>query len=266
MIGGGTLSLSINHGESLRGSLLVSLGFHGLLAILAVSYTAIDLHRGAGWGNPWGGKGSSARIGVVNSLPGMPLPAPMLATPNTLATENPGLYKEQPQPRPEAPKEAEEIPKFQDATPPKPAIRVNKRIQPDNVPPPNAIPTGEGGRPSLSYGQFVNEEGGSGIGFGEGMFGERYGWYVQATRNRISSNWLMSTISPNIVMARRLYVRFDILRDGTISNIQLAQPSGMPEVDRSALRAVAASNPLGPLPQDFSGSKVSVSFYFDFRR
>lgn len=266
MTGAVTLSLSINDRESLRGSLLVSIGLHGLLAVLGITYTAIDFHRGVGWGDPWGGKGSSTRVGVVNSLPGMPLPAPMLATPNTLATENPGLYKKEPEPKLETQQEAEEIPKFQDSVRPNPAIRVNKRIQKETVPPPNAIPTGEGGKPSLTYGQFVNEEGGGGLGFGEGMFGERYGWYVQATRTRISSNWLMSTISPNIVIARRLYVRFDILRDGTIANIQLAQSSGVPEVDRSALRAVSASNPLGPLPQDFSGSKVSVDFYFDFRR
>lgn len=265
-MGAAALPLLIDQRESLRGSLVVSLGLHGLLFVFAIGYAALGLHQGAGWGNPWG-KGSSARVNVVTSLPGMPLPAPMLATQSTLATENPGLYQKQPTPKPEPTEEAQEIPKFKEAVKPPTASRINKRIQKEALlTPPNAIPFGEGGRPSITYGQFVNSEGGGGLSFGEGGFGDRYGWYVQAVRNRISSNWLMSTISPNIVTARRIYVHFDILGDGTLANIQLSQSSGIPEIDRSALRAVYASNPVGPLPQDYSGNKVSVEFYFDFHR
>ena len=261
-----TLPLTLRHQDSLRGPLLFSLVLHALLGALALGYTALGIQRGLGWGNPWGGKGST-RVNVVNSLPGIPLPAPMLATRNTLATENPGLYQKQPEPKPEPPKDAEEIPQFQDSVKPVPPVRVNKRIQKETEPPPpNAIPTGEGGKPSVSYGQFVNDQGSGSLAFGEGMFGERYGWYVEAARNRVSSNWLMSTISPNILSARRVYVRFDIQRDGTIADVQLAQSSGNPEVDRSALRAIYASNPLGPLPQDYAGNNVSVGFYFDFSR
>jgi periplasmic protein TonB len=278
-----TFPLTISHRESLRGSVLVSLVLHAMLGGLAVGYTALRLHQGVGWGNPWGGKTSSIRVNVVNSLPGIPLPAPRLATPNTLATENPGLYHKEPEPTAEPPKHAEEIPKFQDTVKPNPPVRVNRRIEKESEPPPpvrvnkriqqeaepaplNAIPTGEGGKPSITYGQFVNGEGSGNLSFGEGMFGERYGWYVEAARNRISSNWLMSTISSNVLSAHRVYVSFDILRDGTITNVRLTQSSGNPEIDRSALRAIYASNPLGPLPQDYSGSKVSVNFYFDFSR
>jgi len=264
-MGAGPFSIAMSRLDRLRGSLLVSAGLHVLLGALALGYTALSLGRGVGWGNPWAG--SSTQVNVVNSLPGIPLPAPLLATPNTLATENPGLYQKEPEPKPEPPKDAEEIPKFQDSVKPNPTVNVNKRIQKETLPPPpNAIPTGEGGRPSTTYGQFVNDEGSGGLAFGDKMFGERYGWYVDAARNRISSNWLMSTISPNVLSARRAYVRFDILRDGTIADVQLTQSSGSPEVDRSALRAVYASSPLGPLPQEFSGSKVSVNFYFDFSR
>ena len=35
---------------------------------------------------------------------------------------------------------------------------------------------------------------------GEGnSFGQRYAWYVASMRTRISANWLMATVSPNIV-------------------------------------------------------------------
>jgi TonB family protein len=51
-----------------------------------------------------------------------------------------------------------------------------------------------------------------------------------------------------------------------VSNVEITQSSGVPEVDRSALRAVLASNPLAPLPPAYSENKVSVEFFFDFRR
>ena len=118
----------------------------------------------------------------------------------------------------------------------------------------------------MSYNQFVNSAGDGGLSFGEGNFGDRYSWYVSAVRNRISSNWLLSTISPSILTAPRVYLTFDISRDGTVTDVRINQSSGRPEIDRSALRAVLASNPLGPLPPDYSGDKVTVEFYFDFRR
>ncbi|MGH9433770.1 MAG: energy transducer TonB, partial [Terriglobia bacterium] len=91
-------------------------------------------------------------------------------------------------------------------------------------------------------------------------------WYVQAVKNRVSSNWLLSMISPNITSARRVYVEFKVQRDGTITNVKLTQSSGYAEVDRSALRAIDASSPLAPLPSDYRGNSVTVSFYFDLQR
>ena len=83
-------------------------------------------------------------------------------------------------------------------------------------------------------------------------------------RTRISANWLMATVSPNIVTAPRTYLTFEILRDGTVTNVQITQSSGIPEVDRSALRAILASNPLPPLPSDYSGEASMCSFILTF--
>jgi protein TonB len=51
-----------------------------------------------------------------------------------------------------------------------------------------------------------------------------------------------------------------------VANIQILQSSGNASVDTSAVRALRASSPLQPLPNDYSGGYVSVDFYFDFRR
>ena len=142
-----------------------------------------------------------------------------------------------------------------------------------NAPPPpepevptNAVPFGQGGRPALAYGQFTTGAGPAGIGFGDGTFGNRYGWYVDSITRRISQNWLQSLVDQRVHAAPRVYLSFDIDRSGKISNITLMQPSGIPTLDRSAQRAILASNPLPPLPPDYRGSSVNVSFYFEYAR
>ena len=101
---------------------------------------------------------------------------------------------------------------------------------------------------------------------GGGDFGGRFSWYVDAVRNRVSSNWLQSTVDPSVRFAPRAVVTFDILRNGSVANVQILQSSGNASVDNSAVRAILGSNPLNPLPGEYSGSKVSVEFWFDFKR
>jgi TonB family protein len=261
-----TIAYMPDQKETLGGMLAASLLLHIMLFVGSFAYMMLGLHFGAGWGKNWGA-GGAIRVNAVASLPGVPLPTPRIATPNTLATQNPGLYLSEPTTKLEPPPNAVPIPKFKEAVALEKPIRVNKRIQHETTPPPeNAIPYGLGGKPSMNYSQFVNAGGEGGLNFGVGDFGERFGWYVDTVRNRISNNWLLSTISPGTLTAPRVYVHFDISRDGTVSNVEITQSSGVPEVDRSALRAVLASNPLAPLPPAYSENKVSVKFYFDFRR
>jgi periplasmic protein TonB len=263
-----SLSFAYDRRESLGPTVLLSVVLHVLLFLSAVGYAAYGKHIfGGGWGQKWG-TGGATRVGVVTSLPGVPLPAPLVANRNTLATQNLGLHQTEPEPKPQPEPKAQEIPKFKEAVKPEKAERINKRIQKEKPETPeNAIPYGLGGKPAMNYAPVVSAAGEGGIRLGEGgSFGDRYSWYVAAVRNRISSNWLLATISPSILTAPRVYVTFEIQRDGTITNVQITQSSGVPEVDRSALRAVLASNPLAPLPPDYSGSTVKVEFYFDFHR
>ncbi len=252
--------------DTLRGTLLLSLILHAVLFVVVVTYTMIGFHLG-GRGREWG-SGDATRMGAVSSLPGIPLPSPMLTTPSQVATQNTGLYKTEPQPKEEPPPEAQQIPKFKDAVKPEKLERVNKRIQKTEVvPPPNAVPYGATGAPTMNYTQMVTSAGSGGLSIGEGNnFGQRYAWYVASMRARISANWLMATVSANIASAPRAYLTFEITRDGSVTNVQITQSSGIPEVDRSALRAILASNPLPALPPDYAGRSVNVEFYFDFHR
>jgi TonB family protein len=260
------LAIADDTRNSLRGTLLLSLTIHAALFVLVVTYTMIGFHLG-GSTQTWGAK-DATHVGAVASLPGVPLPTPLITTPSHVATANTGLTQTEPPPKEEPPPQAQQIPKFKDAVKPEKLERVNKRIEKTPVvPPDNAVPYGETGPPTMNYTQMVTSAGTGGISLGEAnSFGQRYAAYVMAMRNRISANWLLSTISSNITSAPRVYMTFQIMRDGTITNVQTTQSSGVPEVDRSALRAVLASNPLLPLPPDYSGGSVDVQFYFDFRR
>ena len=253
--------------DGLRGTLLASVILHIVIFVAVITYTLFHFGFGHG-GNNWGAKGST-RVGAVTSLPGIPLPAPMMTTPSTVVTQNTGLGKTEPEPKEETPPEAVPIPKFKDQVKRERLERVNKRIQKkeEEEPPDNTVNYGLKGAPTMNYTQVVTSAGTGGVAMGEGNnFGQRYAWYVAAMRNRVSANWLMTAVSPSIATAPRTYLTFEILRDGTVNSVQITQSSGIAEVDRSALRAVLASNPLPPLPPDYRGSSVNVQFYFDFHR
>ena len=96
--------------------------------------------------------------------------------------------------------------------------------------------------------------------------GSRYGWYVNAMRNKISENWQKYEIDPRISTSSRCYVTFDITRSGQPTNVRIEQSSGVPSLDQSAVRALQRIDSFGPLPSDYSGSRVSVEFWFDYHR
>src|SRR2546428_10786684 len=94
-------------------------------------------------------------------------------------------------------------------------------------PPSNAIPYGQGGRPALTHGQSSTGAGAA-VRFGDATFGDRYGWYVDAMTRAISQNWVKSLIDSRINRAPRVYLNFDIGRNGKISNLGGQQSSGIP--------------------------------------
>jgi len=255
--------------DDLTRPLWLSAAFHvALIASLVVG--GFYSHSGESWGGP----GGAFSVGVVGSVPGIPMPRPEVVSTNRVVDESKGLYKSEPLPDVKLPPpEAVPLPKFtKTKPPPKYVTRPSKVLENKAPPPPNAVPYGAGGAPAAPYTSFAMGPGTStdaGLGFsgaGGGDFGSRFQWYVDAVQRRISTNWLQSTIDPNVSVAPRVEITFDILRDGTVTNIQTTRSSGNYSVDTSAVRAVQGSNPLGRLPSEYSGSKVSVEFWFDFHR
>lgn len=88
-------------------------------------------------------------------------------------------------------------------------------------------------------------------------------YYLTIVRNKISSNWLPPrTYSGTGDVRSRLH--FVILRNGQVTRVVVEETSGVSFFDQSALRAVYASDPLPPLPEEFSDAELGVHFSFEF--
>jgi len=256
---------------SLKPMLVWSVVFHGALAATMLVSTLVSGH-GENWSGSTGG--GAVTVGLVGSVPAIPLPKPDTITESRVVDESKGLFKEEPKPKPVAPPPTSvPIPDFKhEKTPPIVPSKPSKILENPNVPPPtNAVPYGGGGAPALPYSSSFAAPGGTqgGMGMtgpGGGDFGSKYSWFVDAVRNRISSNWLQSMVDPSVRFAPRATVTFDILRDGSIVNIQVIHSSGNSSVDNSAKRAILSSSPVNRLPNDYSGSVVNVEFWFEFKR
>jgi protein TonB len=61
----------------------------------------------------------------------------------------------------------------------------------------------------------------------------------------------------------RVYITFQVERDGSLTNIKLSQRSGDATLDMTALNAVRHIDTFGPLPDAYSGSHINVTYYFD---
>jgi protein TonB len=242
-----------------------SAGFHLAVTALIVLYTAFFMgSRGEGWGS--GGGGSAIGVSLVSNVP---LPAAPTQNQNVLANESKGLTKSQP--KVEEQKEADTIDiqgKNTKIKPKKPPTSTKAKPQPEPEPETNQVAFGEGGPVSGPYGSFSagGAKGGFGVTGSGGDFGTRYGWYVQVIQRKVSENWLKYEVDPNITSAQRVYITFDVARDGHPYDIRVEQSSGVPSLDISAVRALQRIDTFGPLPPDYSGSKISVEYWFDYSK
>jgi len=85
-------------------------------------------------------------------------------------------------------------------------------------------------------------------------------------QQKVAENWLKYEVDSRVSTAQRVYITFDIARDGHPGNVQVEQSSGVPSLDISAQRAIQRIDTFGALPPDYSGSKISVEFWFDYKR
>jgi protein TonB len=241
------------------------LGLSALLhALLFAGILGWGVLMGSWKGSEWGGNGGGGAISAT-LVASIPLPANPAGA-NVVATDSKGLSQSQPKVE-ETPPDAIPIP-ARDAKrkPWEKAPRSTTQPKPKPVEEAsNVVPFGQGGPLSGPYSVFSagGAKGGFGFTGSGGDFGSKYSWYVDVVRRKVSENWLKYEVDPRITEARRVYITFEILHGGQPANVQVEQSSGVPSLDISAQRAVQRIDTFGPLPE---GNKVSVEFWFDYRR
>jgi TonB family protein len=87
----------------------------------------------------------------------------------------------------------------------------------------------------------------------------RFPVYIQNLVQIISSNWY----KPVQEVKTSPVAHFQIERDGRITNAIVVVSSGLPFVDRAALRAIRVSSPVPPLPAEFGGSHLGIQVVFE---
>lgn len=85
--------------------------------------------------------------------------------------------------------------------------------------------------------------------------------YIQTMVQVIRSNW-----KPNQGAAGTAIVRFVILRDGRLANVEVEKPSGNALLDLESRRAVLMTRQLPPLPAQFTQPTLTVHLQFDYQR
>jgi periplasmic protein TonB len=242
-----------------------SAGLHVGVTVALLIYSAVVYRTN---GDTWGAGGGGEAIGAT-LVSTVPLPANPAQTQNVLANESKGITQSQPKIEEKAPdaieiqgKNAKIKPKKKQET----ASKEKSQAPPEEES--NQVAFGEGGPVSGPYGTFsaAGAKGGFGITGGGGDFGTKYAWYVHVIQQKVSENWLKYEVDPRINSAARVYITFDVARDGHPMNVQVEQSSGVPSLDISAVRALQRIDTFGPLPPEYSGGKISVEYWFDYKK
>jgi TonB family protein len=107
---------------------------------------------------------------------------------------------------------------------------------------------------------------GDGPGGGGGQLGIGnfpYAYYLQIIQDRISARWFQSLVDPGVDGTFQTTVYFRIFRDGSISEVEIKESSGLPSLDLSAKRAVVSAAPFPPLPTDYDEQYLGIRLVFE---
>jgi periplasmic protein TonB len=82
-----------------------------------------------------------------------------------------------------------------------------------------------------------------------------YGYYLDRLLSLIDANWTRPALGSGV----RAVLSFRIERDGTLSELKVAESSGYNSFDLAALRAVQNASPFPPLPRAYRSDSLGVN-------
>jgi protein TonB len=242
----------------------------GLAGSFLLHAAVVALLVGWGWyvhsGQTWGDASDTAgaiQATMVNDLP--PLRPQPIVQDNVLATETPSVAPAPPAPKTVAVPQPDAIPI--PTKPAKPAKLADKTVPPPPLHPqpvqvnPNKATTGEAAA-SIPMSSIQTQAGTVSVASQDAAFGARFAYYVEQIKQKVAMQWYTGMLDPQ-ASGHRVYITFQVERDGSLSHIQIAQRSGDSTLDQTALDAVRHIDTFGPLPDAYNGSHINVTYYFD---
>ncbi len=245
--------------ESLGGPFVQSALLHAAIAgALIVSSISFERSR-----QVWGSTNTSAGNAVaINSVKTIPLPSRAgIVNPVANDTESQVPQAPKPEPKKQSKVSDDAIPLKSRLAKKQPRPEAPQRYRPQ---PPVTNQVFSSQAPAAVSPMF-QKPGSGGVGVGpNSAFGNQFGAYADLVVQRVTEKWQTSGMAGlHLPMA---VITFDILRDGSLRNPQIAQRSGNSTLDYSALRAVMDASPFPPLPPNYSGSSTSVELRFQLQR
>jgi len=231
---------------NIPGSLMLHVGFVLLLLSMAWMHHTFF----ASWGGTAGG-GGTINASIVSSIP---LPSLQPPSDNVLATDNPG----NPAPPPDQIRRPDEI-----------EITGKVKPQPKPLPQPpqlaKVLTPGESAGLRIPFSTVKLANGTATMSVTTGDFGARFAYYVAGINHTVSSQWWTQEADPRSSNGRSVTLVFDVLRDGTPTNVRIEKASGSASLDASARHALQRVDGFGPLPDAYRGDRISVEYSFDYR-
>lgn len=249
--------------DTLGGGFAGSLALHvGFVALLFVS-AWIASRMGKNWGNA-NAISSAIQATMVNDIPLPPKPdtnqdsilandtvtaAPVTSTAHTVEAPPPDAIALSGKTAPKPPKVAEKT------APPPPLHPQPTQAAPDKA------QSGQVGL-SIPMNSMQTKAGTVSMQTSDAAFGARFAWYIQTVTQKVSAQWYTGMLDAQ-APGHKVYITFQIARDGTPNNIKIGQRSGDFTLDQTAINAVRHIDTFGPLPEAYTGSYINVTYYFE---
>jgi protein TonB len=207
------------------------------------------------WGNP--GSGGVIQVSLVSSA--LPLPSDQPPNKNVLSTETPSQAPAEPTPKAKQAVDETAIP-FSGKQE-KLKQQNTRKTQQHQPQPDNRAQFGEQAgmsMPRSTYAQAGSLS--SPVNIGNGDFGNRFGWYVEIIKHKVSQNWNRYEVDPHTAKGAMAEIYFRINRQGAPSSFKINTASGSPTLDRSCLLATQRVDTFGILPPDSHDQWLDVTY------
>lgn len=249
--------------DSWRGAFIAAVGLHlAVVGGIAISNWI------AGHGESFGDKDAGGAAVGIEAVDSIPLAHP--GQQNPLANDTKSQVPQQPAKPIERAKEEKPPP---DAIPLKGRLKKKlsdvaserQRFRPFDQLEKNQVFSKQA--PSVASPLFSQMPGAGRIGTGANTtLGDRFGGYAQQIRQLVAQKWHTEDVDPRLQTAPIVIATFDLMRDGSVRNLQLLQRSGISALDFSVQRAIQDASPFPPIPPGYDRNSAKVEFTFEMKR